>query len=278
MNTATAPPRAWAFYTEPLRIDVEGLETAYRRQGSGEPVLYLHGAGLTRRWLPFYEQLAGRVDLVVPEHPGFGDTPMPDWLRGMEDVVMHYDGVLAALGLDRVHLVGHSFGGWVAAKFAVWYPRRVKSLTLITPAGIRCPEAPMYDFFRMTPDEADDILFSGRASDYPEYLEQGDPADEKVQEFQELTATARVMWNPRYDYRLDRQLARVTAPALVVGVDDDRVIPHAHCERYAELLPNALLEVLSGDPDPTTHLPFVQEPERLATLVADFITSAEGAA
>lgn len=273
MTTTTAPPTRWPYYTEPKTVDVRGLTTAYRREGAGQPVVYLHGAGLTRRWLPFYARLAERVDLLVPEHPGFGDTPMPDWLRGVEDVLLHYDDLLAQLGYEQIHLVGHSLGGWLAAKFAVWFPRRVKTLTLVTPAGIRCPQAPMYDFFRMTPDEADEILFDGHAADFPEYVDEGDPTEAKVQEFKELTATARLMWNPRYDVRLERQLARVVSPALVVAVDDDRVIPRAHCERYAELLPSARLELLSGATAPTTHLPMVQEPGRLATLVADFITT-----
>ena len=103
---------------------------------------------------------------------------MPNWLRGMEDVLVHYDDLFAQLEIERMHIVGHSLGGWIAAKFAAWFPRRVLSLTLITPAGIRCPEAPMYDFFRMTPEEADEILFNGHAAEYPEYLEFGDDETE----------------------------------------------------------------------------------------------------
>ena len=275
MMTSTVAPPQWSFYTEPAFLDVRGLRTAFRRNGAGETVVYFHGAGLTRRWLPVYAALAKRVDLLVPEHPGFGDTPMPDWLRGMEDVLVHYDEFFAQLEIERMHIVGHSLGGWIAAKFAAWFPRRVLSLTLIAPAGIRCPEAPMYDFFRMTPDEADEILFNGHAAEYPEYLEFGDDETEAViQEYLELTATARLMWNPRYDVRLERQLARVSCPALLVGVDDDRLIPRAHCERYVDLLPNARLEVLSGQRFPTSHV-LVEEPERLATLIADFVT--EGA-
>src|SRR5207253_2649981 len=132
--TATeAAERNWPYYTEPEWVEVRGLRTALRRKGVGEPVVYLHGAGLTRRWLPLYERLAERVDLLVPEHPGFGDTPSPEWLDGFDDLVLHYDELFDLLGLERVHLVGHSLGGWIAADLAVFYPRRVKSLTLITP-------------------------------------------------------------------------------------------------------------------------------------------------
>ena len=79
----------------PEFIDVNGLTTAYRRKGSGEPVLFLHGAGSTRMWLPMYERFSQSVDFIAPEHPGFGETERPDWLQNFDDLVIHYDQLLA---------------------------------------------------------------------------------------------------------------------------------------------------------------------------------------
>ena len=79
---AATVPRPRHFYTEPDWIEVGGVRVAYRRKGQGAATLYLHGAGLTRMWLPFYEQLSQSLDLIVPEHPGYGETEMPDWLTG----------------------------------------------------------------------------------------------------------------------------------------------------------------------------------------------------
>ena len=124
------------YYSEPSRLLVGDLDVAYRRAGSGEPVLFLHGAGSTRMWLPFYERLSQSVDLIAPEHPGFGDTAFPDWLDGFDDLVLHYRDFLELLSLERVHLVGFSLGGWIASELAIFYPERLKSLTLITPAGL----------------------------------------------------------------------------------------------------------------------------------------------
>ena len=94
----------WPFYPQPKFEDVRGLKTAYRRKGAGEPVVYLHGAGLTRRWLPFHEELSKRADLIAPEHPGYGDTPFPDWLDGFPDLVLHYAEFFDRLGLGKVQL------------------------------------------------------------------------------------------------------------------------------------------------------------------------------
>ncbi len=100
----------WPFYTEPAFVDVRGLNTACRRKGSGETVVYFHGAGLTRRWLPFHEGLSQHVDLIAPEHPGYGDTPFPDWLDTFADVAIHRAEYFDKTGLGRFHLVGRSFG------------------------------------------------------------------------------------------------------------------------------------------------------------------------
>ncbi|MET9973368.1 alpha/beta fold hydrolase, partial [Streptomyces sp. NPDC006356] len=90
--------RDWAYWTEPSYVDVDGLRTAYRRAGDGPTTLYLHGAGMTRMWPPFAQQLAQHVDLVVPEHPGFGDTPRPGHFRDFDDYVLHYDALIRRLG------------------------------------------------------------------------------------------------------------------------------------------------------------------------------------
>src|SRR5689334_2075815 len=118
MTEATASA-ASTHYTEPDVVDVRGLGVAYRRKGSGPATVFLHGAGATRMWLPFYEQMAESVDFVAPEHPGFGDTPAADTIEGFDDLVLHYRDVLNALDLERVHLIGFSLGGWIGANLAV---------------------------------------------------------------------------------------------------------------------------------------------------------------
>jgi pimeloyl-ACP methyl ester carboxylesterase len=265
----------WPFYTPPTLVDVRGLATAYRRGGTGPVVVYLHGLGLTGKWLPFHQALSQRVDLIAPEQPGFGDTPLPPWLRSMDDVVIHLDDLFACIGLDDLHLVGHGLGGWIAAEFAVVYPRRLLSLTLLSPLGLRVPGSPLYDFFRMTPEEADGILLNGTGEGYADQLDDGEPVEARVRSYREITAAARVAWNPRYDVRFERLLSRVSCRALVVAAQDDRVVPRAHCERYVELLPDARLEVLEGSDAPSAHLSVVQEPDRLAETVTGFIIDQE---
>jgi len=163
-------------------IDVAGSPVAVRRRGPvgsdvgaaavGDPVLFLHGAGFTGAWLRFHEALAQGADVIAPEHIGYGGTPMQDWLDDIGDLVLHYDDVRRTLGLERFHLVGYSLGGWVAAAYATLFPERLRSLTLITPAGIQVPGKPPFaDLFTMTPEQLFGTIFNDpRASNTPQMV------------------------------------------------------------------------------------------------------------
>jgi pimeloyl-ACP methyl ester carboxylesterase len=263
-----AVPRPRHFYTEPERLDVGEVRVAYRRKGEGEPVLYLHGNGFTRMWLPFHDELATSMDLIAPEHPGYGETPMPDWLTGFDDLVVHYDELLDLLELETVHVVGYSLGGWIAAELAAFYPRRLRSLTLICPAGLRVPGQPAPNLIAMTTEAVWETLFSD-ASKAEDVMPDYESVEEVVHLYGEATTFARLAWNPQYDFALERRLRRVSCPALVIGAEHDRVIPDAVADRYAELL-RARIERVDG----TGHAMAVEKPEQVAALIAAHVAEA----
>src|SRR2546421_294622 len=94
------------------KIAVRGCSIKLMRGGAGEPLLVLHGASGAGAWLPFMRSLAEKFDVLVPEHPGFGESDTPDWLDTIHDLAYFYLDVLGQFDLDRVHLVGISLGGW----------------------------------------------------------------------------------------------------------------------------------------------------------------------
>jgi pimeloyl-ACP methyl ester carboxylesterase len=265
-ETIAAVPRPRSYYTEPERIDVNGLEVAYRRKGEGEATLFFHGAGFTRMWLPFHERLAQSADLIAPEHPGYGETEMPEWLDGFDDLVLHYDEFLDALGVKQVHLVGYSLGGWIAAEFAVVYQAWLKSLTLITPAGLRILGHPIPNLYAMPPEKLWGLIFNdpaGAAHLMPDF----ENLDEVVHQFGEMTTVARLAWNPQYDLKLERRLARVRCPTLIVRAENDRLVPDEMAERYAELIPDARIETVPG----SGHGLVIEQANQTADLIAGFI-------
>ncbi|MBA3382200.1 MAG: alpha/beta fold hydrolase [Actinobacteria bacterium] len=241
-----------------------------RRKGSGAPYLWLHGTHFAGSWLPFHEQLAQRLDVVYPLHPGFVEGWPPGWLRGFDDLVLHYRDLLDALGLERIHVGGHALGGRIAANLAVFYPERVASLTLLSPFGLRVEDRPMVDFMAIDPERLGELLFNDDADELSEVLPDFDDPHEFARWYGENGVTARLMWERRYDVGLERRLARVGMPALVLAPSEDRLLPVAHAERWAEVLPAGRLATVPN----TGHALLVQAPDEVSASVLAFVEEA----
>lgn len=270
----TAAPLAPRWHTEPDRVAAAGTEIAYRRGGSGAPVLFLHGHWLTRCWSPFHERLAQHADVIAPEAPGFGDSPCPAWVTGRDDVTLILRGFLDALGLRRVHLVGHGLGAWLAADFAIWNPDRAASLSVLAPFGVRVPGQPLADVFIMNPASYGDMYFNGEPVEGV-VPGPGTPADGGPEAFArrhgDMGAAARLIWEFRYDLKLERRLPLLGIPALVVAGSADRIVPAGHTRRWAELL-GARQEAIEGG-----HAFHVQQPEQAADLITSFVSGVRDA-
>jgi len=124
-----------------------GVSIRLHRAGKGPTALFLHGAGGVPQWLPFFDALAERYELLVPEHPGFGGSDDPPWITSMSDLAMFYLDLLEEAGLGNIHLIGNSLGGWLAAEILVRDRARFRSLVHLAPAGIRVKGVPCGDNF-----------------------------------------------------------------------------------------------------------------------------------
>ena len=119
-----------------LTIEAGSLVTNYHDVGSGRPVVFLHGSGpgvsAWANWRLNLPVIGERVRAIAPDVVGFGFTERPaepDY--HMDMWVAHLLGFLQALQLDRVDLVGNSFGGSLALQFAIRHPQRVRRLVLM---------------------------------------------------------------------------------------------------------------------------------------------------
>ena len=266
MSAARQIPEPINYYTPPSFVDVNDLQTAYRRKGDGEVVLFLHGAGSTRMWLPMYERFAESVDFIAPEHPGFGATERPGWLENFNDLVIHYDQFLAELNIERLHIVGWSLGGWIASELASYYPRRLKSLTLIVPIGLRLPDNPGTDIFKLVPEELVDLLFNDKDA-MATVAPDPDNFDEICQAHYEASTFAKLIWSPRYNLALEHRLQRLQCPALVVKAEDDRLVPNEMADRFAEVIPGGRTTTIPE----TGHALCIERPSETADAILAFI-------
>jgi pyruvate dehydrogenase E2 component (dihydrolipoamide acetyltransferase) len=119
--------------------EVKGIRVRYARRGpeTGVPVLFLHGyGGDLGNWLFNLDALAAVAPVIALDLPGHGqsDARLPG--SSLADLAAFVAAFLAKIGVDRVHLVGHSMGGAIAAQLALDDPARVASLALISPAGL----------------------------------------------------------------------------------------------------------------------------------------------
>ena len=252
------------------RLELGSGSIHVQRGGEGPPLLFLHAAGGAGAWHPFLGLLARRFDVVAPDHPGFGGSDDMPEVEAMDDLVYHYLDVLDRLGLERVHVVGGSLGGWLAAELAVHSPERIERLALLGAAGLRVPGNMATDIFLMTPDQVvDDALPrpGGRrpacSRRSPTWTSSSPPT--ATWPAWRATAGRPYLNNPK----LERRLHRITAPTLVLWADDDRVIPIEHGRLYAERIPDATLQIVED----CGHAMYFERTEAFADAVTEFLLS-----
>jgi len=265
-------------------IDINGRKVHVLENGSGAPLLYLHGFAdihsVSENWLPFHGKLAERTRLIAPAHPGCAQTDENKDIETVEDVVFHYLEVLDALKLERFDLVGGCVGGWIAAELAVRHPEKIRKLVLIGAAGLFVEGALIGDIFMMAQPEYGSSYASLRemlfaAADQPNALAmfpdgKGELEDE-VRRYQMLRLSSRIGFRPPYfyNYSLRNRLHRISSPALILWGEKDSFVPRVHGETYAEKIPNAELRIIAG----AGHSVHVEKPEETARMVADFLVN-----
>ena len=251
-------------------LDIRGCRINLLRGGKGPPLLFLHGGGGGGVWLPFLDQLAQRFDVLAPEHPGYGGSDTPPWLDNISDLAYFYLDVLAALKLERVHLVGHSVGGWIAAELAVRSTARLKTLTLASSAGLHLKNVPVIDAFLQSDEQGlrsffHDQAIADRQLAQPRSPEQADIA------LKNRFTTAKLIWQPRgYNPHLTKWLHRIDVPTQILWGASDRLLPPAYAEEFHRLIPGSRVTVFPA----CGHLPNIEKADEFVGAITGFAAGA----
>jgi pimeloyl-ACP methyl ester carboxylesterase len=252
-------------------VAISGCQIRLLRGGpehstAAAPLVFLHGAGGHTGWMGFLDELAREYHVFAPEHPGFGRSDDPPWLDGVGDLAYFYLDFLETLGLDRVHLIGTSLGGWIAAELAVRNTSRLASLTLVGAVGITAAGQPIDDIFRLPVDEnlrrfyADPERAARRLADMANI-------DMAVAAKNRATVT-RLAYRPRFhNPDLAKWLHRIDVPTLLLWGAQDGLVPPKFGEAYRALIPDAQLVVLDG----AGHAPFDEQKEAFLAALRAFI-------
>jgi len=239
-----------------------------RRAGRGSPILFLHGAGGISEWTPFFNDLSQTHDVWAPDHPGFGLSEDPSFIKSMSDLAMFYlDFMDTYAPKGGFHLVGHSIGGWLAAEIATRNTQHIRSLSLISSAGLRLEGVPMGDVFMWNAEEAVKKLIFDPNVQEKRLNAQPTPEEAEIIVRNKFTF-AKLAWYPRlFNPELKKWLHRIKVPTQVIWGEHDGLIPKEYAKLWANALNTNTCTVLSQ----CSHSPANEKPAETAQLIKTFL-------
>jgi pimeloyl-ACP methyl ester carboxylesterase len=249
-------------------IKVRGRNARLFRAGDGPPLLFLHDT-FCPSWLPIHQILAERYEVFVPLHPGCaGSENGFDQFEQMEDLVFHYLDVCASLQLDHPVVVGASFGGWIAAEWAIRYSRTLRGLVLIDALGLRVPEAPTPDILSLDPAASRQAIFADPSSTLALQVIPDTPKPEEIVSVLLARQTlARFAWQFPDNPGLLRYLYRIVTPTLIVWGQHDGFVSAAHGQAYHEGIGGSEFKMIPN----AGHLPHIEAPEACVDIMSSFL-------
>lgn len=239
---------------------IAGKTVTYHVAGEGTPLLALHSAyGV--RLAPALELLADTCQVFVPVMPGFDGTEADDGLHSMVDLADLSAAFIDAKIGKSCDVIGHSFGGYIAAWLAVRHPARVQQLVLHASAGFR-PEGA--GGLVADPEKLRALMFA-----HPEKL----PPEQKPLAVLGANRTAAHGYSGGIarDHALVAELGGITAQTLIVHGVDDGIVPLEAPRLLKERIPKSRLIYVYD----AAHSVDTDQPERFCRLVNDFLSRGE---
>lgn len=244
-------------------------------------VLMLHGYSADKNlWLRFARHFVGSHRVIIPDIAGHGETGFK--AGGGYDIALQAKRMIQLLdvcGVEKVHVIGNSMGGYIAAWLAATHPGRVASLTLLDPAGLSSPEPSdmgrmleaghnpflidspgdfrqLYGMTMASPPWVPRIVLAALAERYHERRE------ELAEIFTDFHASE----------PMTARLSAILAPTLLVWGREDRLLHVSSARVWANGIPGARLEIWDG----VGHMPMIERPADTATLYRAFLERPRG--
>lgn len=257
-----------------LRLWQNKVETEIEIAGSGSPLVYLHGPWGIAPDRAFIERLATRHTVYAPKHPGTtrGNHEAVHALDSWLDLVVYYGELFDRLELKAPVLVGHSFGGLVAAEIAAASPRSIDKLVLIDPVGLWRDDLPVKNWMVLSDVERRPTLFADpegaaakRFFDVPS--EPAGRIDTLTQFIWSQACTGKFVW-PVADRGFKLRSHRIGAPTLIIWGKADGIIAPAYAREFANQIAGAEIVMI----DKAGHLPQLEQPDAVARAINGFLS------
>jgi pimeloyl-ACP methyl ester carboxylesterase len=251
------------------RILIEDLKVNYKIAGQGPAILVLHGwGGSSGSWSEVQKILAARgYTVVCPDFPGFGKSIFPKRPWGIDDYSRLVLNFSKKLGLEEFFLLGHSFGGRVAIRFAIQYPEKLKSLILCNSAGIK-PKLGLKAKLIYWIAKIGNAIFTPR----------------HIARFKDTARNIFYSFLHKKDYvkakgvmketikmaladDLLPDLEKIKMRTLIVWGGKDKMVPPKYAETMKKNIKNSRLEIFPK----VGHSPHLEAPEKLSELILKFL-------
>jgi pimeloyl-ACP methyl ester carboxylesterase len=273
-------------------VDVGGQAINVIDLGSGPPVVFVHGlTGSWQNWLEQLPVLAEDHRVVALDLPGFGQSPMPREKISIPGYGRVVEGVLDALDLDAVALVGNSMGGFIGAEVAIQFPARVERLVLVSAAGLsiefqrndhvlrvlRRVERRLTAWGGWLASRSDTLVRRRRTrrallaivAAHPELL----PGPLSAEQLRGSGTPGFVdALDALTDYPIRERLPEIACPTLIVWGEDDRLVPVRDAFEFERLIPKAR-KVVYRD---TGHVAMLERPAAFNALLEGFLHEGAG--
>lgn len=265
-------------------ITAAGIQTnvhILRHAASTETVLLLHGSGpgvsAYANWRLTMPELEKHMTVIAPDLVGFGFTERPEHVTyNLDTWTQHAIGVLDALGIERAHVIGNSFGGALALSLATQHPDRIDRMVLMGAVGVPHEITQGLDAVWGYEPSPENMLAIMQYFAYDHSLFDGELAQLRYQAsirpgVQESFAS---MFPQPRQRALDAlclpeaDIRATTAATLIVHGRDDQVIPMTTSLRLLELIDDSQLHVFGQ----CGHWTQIEKSEEFAKLVIDFLT------
>ncbi|MDH4561322.1 MULTISPECIES: alpha/beta hydrolase [unclassified Pseudomonas] len=219
---------------------VEGTRTIVYSAGQGEPLVFFHGAG-TWHGIDFARAWIDRFRVILPYHPGFGESDDSESASNFHGYIDHYRNLFSLMNLSRFHLVGFSLGGRLAAEYAAENTEQITKLALIAPAGLEVQNISLPDLREVKPEEFPAYMVND-LSTLKRYLPDGfDPQFIKMRE-RETSSTMRLLSDGFNNLSMPELLQKLSMPSLIAWGQEDRLLPAPLAVHWHKHLPNAQIQ------------------------------------
>ena len=192
-------------------------------------------------------------------------------LKDWHDLVVYHGELFDKLGLTSPPMIGHSFGGMVAAEIAAAMPKSVDGLALIDPVGLWRDDMPVKNWMLIPHKERPAALFANPEGDAAKrFFVVPTEEDERVETMSMLTwsqaCTGKFAW-PIADRGLAKRIHRIAAPTLIVWGEQDGVIAPAYAEEFAKRIAGSRIEMIER----AAHMAHLEQPDAVLKALSGFL-------